>query len=105
MTELKLNVKSPEFAATIVSVLMELSRAEAKHPNWPSCNIRRAAIVAEESGELIREANLLDEGKGSLDRLKAECIETAVTCLRMLDALSADEKELKSMYGEYMGEH
>lgn len=104
-TDLKLTLSSPEFAATIVSVLQEMGRAQEKHPEWPTCNVKRAAIVCEEAGEVIREANQLDEGRGSLTDLRNELIQCAGTCLRMLDVLNEDMEELKVMYGEFMGEH
>lgn len=103
MTVLKVNVKDPEFAATIVMVLQEMRAAQAKHPNWPTDNVKRAAIVMEEAGELICEANHLDEGKGSLKDLKAECIQLVAVGLRMLDAINGDQHELANMYGEFMG--
>jgi hypothetical protein len=105
MTELKLKVSSPEMAASIIMVLSELSRATAKHPVWPTDNVKRAAIVSEEAGELIREANRIDEGVGSLNVLKNECIQTAAMCFRMLNALAEDEVELVANYGPYGGDH
>lgn len=103
MTELKLTLRSPEIAATIVSILSELSRAEVKHPTWPVDNVKRAAIVCEEAGEVIREANLLDEGKGSLSDLKIELIQCAGTCIRMLNEMNEDYKEMPGII-EYFEE-
>ena len=105
MTELKLKVSSPEMAAAIVTVLCEMDRAMIKHPKWPIDNVKRAAIVAEESGEIIREANRIDEGVGSLDVLKNECIQTAAMCFRMLNALAEDRAEMVAKYGPYGGDH
>lgn len=105
MTELKIKTNSPEMAAAIIMVLAEIDRAIGKHPQWPTDNVKRSAIVVEEAGELIREANLLDEGKGSLQVLKNECIQTAAMCFRMLDALSQDEAELVENYGPYKREY
>lgn len=93
MTELNLRVTSPEIAASIISVLEEVSRAEEKHPVWTKDNVKRAAIILEEAGEVIREANSLDEGKGSLEWLRMEIIQTAATCFRMLNEMSKDEQE------------
>jgi hypothetical protein len=45
---------SPEEA--IETVLIELRRAEEKFPGWPDDVVHAAAIVAEESGELVQAA-------------------------------------------------
>lgn len=105
MTELKIKTKNPEMAAAIIMVLSEMDRAIGKYPKWPTDNVKRAAIVVEEAGELIREANRIDEGIGSLDELKSECIQTAAMCFRMLDALAEDRSELAVNYGPYGGDH
>ena len=89
MTELKLQVESPEMAVIIIQVLQEMRSAQSKHPEWPEDNVKRAAIVLEEAGEVIREANLLDEGHGSVDGLKSELVQTAGTCLRHLVLLAS----------------
>ncbi len=93
MVTIKITTETPEMAAIIVQVLMEVERAMEKHPVWPTDNVKRAAIIIEEAGELVREANLLDEGKGSISNLKTECIQTAGTCLRMLHYLNEDQNK------------
>lgn len=105
MIELKLKVSTPEIAGAIVMVLAEMNRAISKHPSWPTDNVKRSAIVVEEAGELIREANRIDEGVGSLDELKNECIQTAAMCFRMLDALAEDRSELVENFGPYGGDN
>jgi len=80
-------VDNPEDAAILVLILSELRSVERKHPNWPECNVKRSAIVMEEAGELIREANQLEEGKGSLLNLKMEAIQTAAMAIRMIKNL------------------
>lgn len=92
MTELKINTENPETLASIICVLEEVARAEAKHPTWPQDNVKRAAIIVEEAGEVIREANRLDEGVGCLKALRMEVIQTAATCFRMLNEMSKDEQ-------------
>ena len=78
----------------IVAVLSELLRAEEKHPMWPvelseevivhGDFVHAAAIVAEESGELIRAAlNFSYEG-GAYEDMRKECIQTAAMCIRFL---------------------
>jgi hypothetical protein len=68
----------------LILILEEYNRSNVLHPEWPECNIKRSAIVCEESGELIREANRIDEGKGSLQNLKTEAIQTAAMAFKML---------------------
>lgn len=93
MTELKIKTESPEAAVIIIEILSEVNRAENKYPTWPECNVKRAAIVMEEAGELIREANLLDEGKGSVSNLRTEAIQTAAMCVRLLRHLIPSKED------------
>ena len=91
MTKLTIETDTPETATILIEIMCEVERAERKYPDWPSCNVKRAAIILEEAGELIREANQLDEGKGSITNLRTETIQTAATCIRMLKSLKADQ--------------
>jgi hypothetical protein len=92
MTELKIKSESPETAAIIISILMEVERAEKKHPVWPGCHVKQIAFVAEEAGELVRAGNLLDEGKGTFEEIKTKAIHTAATTIRFLKNMAATEK-------------
>ena len=94
MNSFIVNTTGKDLAEVQLQVHSELERAISKHPVWPDCNIRRAAIILEEAGELIKEANLLSEGIGSLLNLKTEIVQTAATCIRMLIALKNDENGL-----------
>ena len=73
----------------MVAVFDELYRARELHPAWPRDAIHAAAIVAEESGELIRAAINREYGRG-LDRaacdseMRKEAIHTAATAIRFL---------------------
>lgn len=68
-------------------ILEELQRAEAKHPKWPKDVIHAAAIVSEESGELIRAAVQYTYEDGNKKDLEKEAIQTAATCIRFLKNL------------------
>lgn len=68
----------------IESILNELTRAETKFPFWPDDIIHAAAIVNEESGELIRAALQLKYEGGNLEECKKEAIQTAAMCIRFL---------------------
>ncbi|TDQ12211.1 hypothetical protein [Pedobacter metabolipauper] len=92
MTEVKFKTNSPELAAIIISILMEVDGAESKHPKWPECHVKQIAFVAEESGELVRAGNLLDEGQGSFEDIKTEAIHTAATAIRFLKNLPETQK-------------
>lgn len=92
MTTVKITTESPEMATLLIEILMEVEQAKLKHPYWPDDNVKRAAIILEEAGEIIREANSLDEGKGDYMNLRTEIIQTAGTCLRMLNYLNEDQK-------------
>lgn len=66
-------------------IRQELRKAQSKHPEWPASPTHAAAIVCEESGELIREAlHLEHEGIGDEDRYLKEAIQTAAVCVRLL---------------------
>lgn len=91
MVQVKIQTETPELATTIIQMLMEMERAEIKHPVWPDSPVERAAIVMEEAGEVIREANHIREGAGDLLLLKSELIQTAGTCLRMLKIMASEE--------------
>jgi hypothetical protein len=71
-------------------ITQEVIRAESKHPIWPDDYIHQAAIVCEESGELIRAA-LNDYYDGptpnSREEIRKEAIQTAAMCIRLLKNL------------------
>lgn len=71
----------------IEQILFELSKAETKHPAWPSDVIHAVAIMQEESGEAIRAAVQYVYEGGELAEVKKELIQTAAMCLRCLKNL------------------
>lgn len=93
MTTIKITTEKPEVAALLIDIMIEVERAEAKHPIWPTCHIKQIAIIAEEAGELIREGNLIDEGAGTFAQARKEAIETAATCIRFLTRIKQTEED------------
>lgn len=67
----------------------ELFRAEIKFPYWPDDIIHAAAIVNEESGELIRAAIQFTYEDGEIEEVKTEAIQTAAMCIRFLKNLNS----------------
>lgn len=71
----------------------ELDRAKKLHPDFPESVVRMVAIMAEESGEALREANRIeDDGNGDVEALKTELIQTAAMCVRCLENLKGETK-------------
>lgn len=65
-------------------VLAEVNRARKVHPLWPTDPIHAAAIVAEESGELVRASLRVTYEGGTPDEITREAMHTAATCIRLL---------------------
>lgn len=72
----------------INGIVYELQHAERKHPDWPRDIVHAAAIVNEESGELIRASLQVEYENGELQAAQKEAIQTAVTAIRFLKNLS-----------------
>lgn len=88
---LKISVESPEEATVIFEILEEMRKAKSKHPTWPMDAVSRAAIVAEEAGEVIREANHIREGHGDPQALRLELVQTAGVCVRMINVMDSEK--------------
>lgn len=73
----------------IEEIKREIRLAEHKHPNWPTDPIHAAAIVAEESGELIQSAIQFKNEGGSINAIEREGIQTAATAIRFLQNISS----------------
>ena len=68
-------------------VAKEMQRAIDKHPKFPTDVVKMVSLVSEESGEAVREANLMDEGEGSFAALKLELYQTIQVSFRALNAI------------------
>ena len=66
-------------------ILLEMKRAEQLHPDWPSDPVHAAAIVCEESGELVQAALDYQYGRSpDTSKIRAEAVQTAAMALRLL---------------------
>jgi len=68
-------------------VQTEMAKAKEKHPYWPGDLVYSAGIVVEEAGELMRAALRHWKEGGSLEDVRLEAAQTAVTALRLLELL------------------
>jgi NTP pyrophosphatase (non-canonical NTP hydrolase) len=79
--------KKPDRKQIINQFLIELQKAEEKHPNWPKELTHQALILAEEAGEIAKAALHIIEGKGTLEELKEEIYQTGAMCIRLAENL------------------
>lgn len=82
-----------ELAALESEVRAELLRAIEKFPTWPTDPIHAAMVVAEESGELMKDVLQAVYEPGKKGDVRAEAIQTTAMCLRFL--LSLDRYEFE----------
>lgn len=73
-----------EVQLALFQIAAEFQRAVNKHPNWPTDVIHQAAIVGEESGELIRAALQESYEHGHNDESRKEAVQTGAMALRFL---------------------
>ena len=74
----------PDVKVEIVKIYQEYERACEMHKEWPMDFIHAAAIVAEESGELIQ-ASLQNHYDGhSFENMKTEAVQTGAMALRFM---------------------
>lgn len=75
--------------AALSSILMELERAEIKHPVWPNDLVHAASILCGEAGECQKAANHYREGRptdgvDSLIAAECEAIQAGAMAVRFL---------------------
>jgi len=76
-----------EVHAIIEAALDEVARAEVKHPEWPQDLIHQAAIISEESGEMVRATLQAHYEDGPIGNVYTEAIHTLATTIRLLKNL------------------
>ena len=72
-------------------IIAEHKSANIKHPEWPKDQVHAAAVVAEESGELVRAVLNEVYEKENMDFADKEAIQTAATCIRFLEHRMSNE--------------
>ena len=72
-------------------IFAECDRAEKIHPTWPRNHIHQAAVVSEESGELLQASLNHDERKGSKKAMITEAVHTAAMAIRFLKNIEESE--------------
>lgn len=83
-------IRSLDIHLLLDAILNELERAENKFPKWPADIVHAGAIVAEESGELIRACLNREYAKGGesdaqlLDECQKEAVQTGAMAFRFL---------------------
>lgn len=74
-----------DFNSIAESVFAEVQSAEKKHPEFPDDLVYKAALLSEEAGEAVREANFVCmEKKKSVEDFKEEVTQAACVCFRIL---------------------
>lgn len=76
----------------ILFIEKELSRAKTIWPKWPEDPIQAAAVIAEESGEIVKSALDFTYSGGLLSDMEAEAIQTAAMCVRFLENMENYKK-------------
>ena len=72
-------------------VIMELARATAKFPTWPTDPLHALAVLGEEFGELTKAVlqSVYEPDKSSPEDVRTEAIQTAAMALRFVASLDA----------------
>ena len=75
---------NPKVKLRLMQIARECDLACLKHPEWPRHKVIAAAIVAEESGELIRAALQAQFENAPEAEMTKEAIQTGAMALRFL---------------------
>ena len=78
--------RKPEMTAyaAVDALLKELERAQVKHPVWPTNTLEQVAVMAGEAGECLQAALHYVEGRGDIERVRAEAIQVGAMAIRVL---------------------
>lgn len=85
MTPQEFEELDPELRRILSLIVAELDKAMRKHSHWPDADIiHAAAIVAEESGELVRASLQYHYEGGDHAETTKEAIQTGAMAIRFL---------------------
>lgn len=73
-------------------ILHYMARAKNKWPEYPVDPVHATAIMVEEAGEALREANRVLWENGKPEDLRTELFHTIVTALRCLEVIDKDQR-------------
>ena len=92
-------------AEAIALVVAEIERAESKFPGWPSDPVHAAAVVCEESGELMQAALNHTYHWGNDEHMLTEAVQVAAMAIRFIVAHGSGhyEKRPDSLPGVEVG--
>jgi NTP pyrophosphatase (non-canonical NTP hydrolase) len=70
----------------IYNIVLELKKAKAKFPNWPTDPLHALAVLGEEYGELNKAVlqYSYEPHKTSLEEIRSEAIQTAAMAMRFI---------------------
>jgi hypothetical protein len=68
----------------VIDMLVELIRAEKLHPVWPDNTLRQVAIMAGEAGEALQAGLHYAEGRGGIEEIRTEIVQTGAMSIRAL---------------------
>ncbi len=76
----------------IPEISESLNEAKQIHPEYPKDPVHMVAIMVEEAGEAMQEANDILWGNGSVDDLRTELLHTIATAIRCLEQIDEEER-------------
>lgn len=80
----------------IKQIIVEYQRSKVKHPKWKDNYVIAAAVVSEESGELMRAAlEYEDEGGEHIEMIKEAIQVGAMGLIFVVDSVNVDEAKIK----------
>lgn len=82
----------PDVLGYLTLIATELNTAIEKHPDYPDDHIHQAAILAEESGELVQAALQEKYENGPYFKMHTEAIQSGAMALRFLVENHRSEK-------------